>query len=94
MTESPETILYLSIIKALTVLLGLVIVYLGVRAYRAQPRKPLLWLTIGIGVLTLGAISEGVAFQGLGWGLDQSHLFESFVTLAGFGVLVYSLYSS
>lgn len=94
MTESPETILYLSIIKALTVLLGLVIVYLGARAYRAQPRKPLLWLTIGIGVLTLGAISEGVAFQGLGWSLDQSHLFEAFVTLAGFGVLVYSLYSS
>jgi hypothetical protein len=94
MTEAPETILYLSILKALTILLGLVIVYLGARAYRAQPRKPLLWLTVGIGVLTLGAISEGVAFQGLGWTLDQSHLFEAVVTLAGFGVLVYSLYSS
>ena len=87
------TELVLSAIKLVTVVLGVVIVYLGAKAYRATRRRPLLWLTVGMAIMTLGAISEGLAFQGLDWDLNQSHVFEAIVTLVAFGVLVYSLYS-
>ena len=87
-----STVLALSGLKLVTVALGLVIVYLGWKAYRATRRRPLLWLTVGMAVMTLGAVAEGAAYQGLGWGLDAAHLFEAVVTLAAFGFLVYSLY--
>lgn len=86
------TIIFLSVLKLITVALGFVIVYLGAKAYRTSRRKPVLWLTIGMAIMTLGAISEGAAYQGLGWTLGQSHLVEAVVTLAAFGALVYSLY--
>lgn len=78
-------------VKALTVAAGFYIVWLAYRAYRKQPTPTLRWLTVGMAILTLGAISEGVAFQGLGWTIDNSHVFEAAVTLVGFGVLVYSV---
>ena len=88
-----STEIMLSGIKLLTVLLGIIVVYLGWKAYRASRRKPLLWLTAGMLIMTLGAISEGAAFQGLGWTIEQSHIFEAIVTLVAFAVLVYSLYA-
>lgn len=91
--DDPTTILALSIIKLVTIVLGFVIVYLGAKAYRQTRRRSLLLLTIGMGVMTLGAISEGAAYQGLGWSLDLSHIVEAVVTLIAFGILVYSLYS-
>lgn len=83
----------LAVIKLATVIAGFFIVWLGARAYRNERNPTVLWLTIGMAVLTLGAISEGAAFQGLGWTIGQSHIFEAVVTLFGFGVLVYSLYA-
>ena len=92
MTEAATEIV-LSAIKLATVVLGVAIVYLGAKAYRTTRRKPILWLTVGMAIMTLGAVSEGLAYQGLDWGLDQSHVFEAVVTLVAFGVLVYSLYA-
>lgn len=86
-------ILTLSVIKTATVLLGLVIVYLAWKAWNTSRRRPLLWLTLGMLVMTLGAVSEGLAFQGLGWSLDQSHVVEAVVTLLAFAILVYSLWT-
>lgn len=86
------TIIFLSLLKLITVAMGFIIVYLGAKAYRASRRKPILWLTVGMAIMTLGAISEGAAYQGLGWTLGQSHLTEAVVTLVAFGVLIYSLY--
>jgi hypothetical protein len=90
--DADTAVLILSVVKLITVALGFVVVYLGAKAYRATRRKPLLYLTLGIGIMTLGAISEGLAFQGLGWSLEQSHIVEAVVTLIAFAVLVYSLY--
>lgn len=89
-----ETVdLVLSGIKAATVVLGVIVVYLGWKAFRTTRRKPLLWLTVGMAIMTLGAISEGLSLRGLGWSLASSHIFEAIVTLVAFGVLVYSLYA-
>lgn len=90
--DADTAVLILSVVKLITVALGFVVVYLGAKAFRATRRKPLLYLTLGIGIMTLGAISEGLAFQGLGWSLEQSHIVEAVVTLIAFAVLVYSLY--
>ncbi|HEX9817154.1 MAG TPA: hypothetical protein VGB18_09255 [Candidatus Thermoplasmatota archaeon] len=86
-----STELFLVIIKFFTVLAGFYIVYLAFKAYRQRPAKNVLWLMIGMGILTLGAISEGIAYQAIGWTIDQSHIFEAVVTLVGFTVLVYSV---
>lgn len=85
--------LLLSALKAVTVALGLVILYVGGKAWRNTRRRPILFLTLGMAIMTLGAISEGLAYQGLDWSLDNSHVFEALVTLVGFAVLVYSLYA-
>lgn len=88
-----STILILSGIKFVTVILGAIIIFLGVRAYRATRRRHMLWLTVGMAALTAGAISEGLAFQGLHWTLEQSHVFEAIVQLVAFGILIYSLFA-
>ena len=90
--DDPYTVIALSVIKLITIVLGFVIVYLGTKAYRNTRRKPLLWLTIGMAIMTLGAITEGAVSQGIGR-LDLAHLLEAVITLVAFGVLVYSLYS-
>lgn len=86
-------ILFLSILKTITVGLGFVVVYLGAKSYRASRKRPILLLTVAMALMTLGAISEGIAFQGLRWTIEQSHLVEAVVTLVAFAVLVYSLYT-
>jgi hypothetical protein len=83
--------LFLVLVKFLTVLAGFYIVFLAFKAYKAKPARNVLWLAIGMGILTLGAISEGIAYQAIGWTIDESHIFEAVVTLVGFGVLVYSV---
>lgn len=101
MTETFSNLAVLTLIKAITVVLGLIVMYQGSKAYRATRRKSLLLLTIGMAIMTLGAVSEALAYRGLElllgrdfqWTLDQSHLFEAIVTLVGFAVLVYSLYT-
>lgn len=87
------TVIMLSSIKLVTVALGVVVVYLGWKAFRTSRTRPLLWLTVGMFIMTMGAVSEGIAYQGLQWTIGESHIFEAIVTLVAFGVLVYSLYS-
>lgn len=91
MDEGTVTLI-LTAMKVVTVALGALIIYLGTKAYRASRRAPLLWLTVGMGIMTLGAVAEGLATMG-GLELGQSHIIEGVVTLVGFGVLVYSLYA-
>jgi hypothetical protein len=86
-------VLLLTVLKMATVLLGLVIIYLSVKAYRGTRRRSILLLGIGMALMTLSAISEGLAFNGLGWTLGQSHVLTAVVTLAAFAALVSSLYA-
>lgn len=84
---------WLILIKLFTVAAGFYIVYLGWRAWLSGRQKTVLWLTIGMAVLTVGAITEGAAYQGLRWDPDEAHIFEGLVTLLGFLTLVYSLHA-
>lgn len=85
------TILSLSILRGLAVLLGLTFLFYTWRAYLKHRSSALMWLWVAIAIMVLAAIIEGIAVQVLGLTLDQSHILESVVTLAGFSVLVMSV---
>ena len=80
------------VLKTLTLVLGLVITYLAYKAYRRTGSAALKSLTVGFGLVTLGALLAGVADQVIGLPTDIALVVESALTAVGFGVIVYSLY--
>ncbi len=88
-----DSILLLSVIKIVTVVLGSVFLGITWRANRRQPNRGLLMLFLAVVLMTVGAVAEGLAFRAVGLSLDQAHLIEGLFTLAGFAVLVYSVWS-
>jgi heme A synthase len=88
---SEFSILVLTVLKTLTVLLGLAFLYYTGRAYKRRKSREFALLFVAIALLTVAAISEGLAFQGLKLSLDDAHVIEGIFTLAGFAVLVYSV---
>jgi hypothetical protein len=82
----------LTAVKSGTLLLGSLIVLLSLRAYRRTGAPALRALTVGFGLVTLGAIAAGVGHQFTSLSLAQSVVIESTLTFLGFAVIVYSLY--
>ena len=79
--------------KTVILLLGALITYLALKAYRRTGSSSLRALAIGFGVVTLGAVMGGVAHQALGVSLSIGVLVESLLTALGFAIIVYSLYA-
>ncbi len=92
MVTDSQALTLLTVIKVFTIAAGLFIVYVAFRSYQRRPQRTMFWMMLGILFLTLGAVTEGLAVQGLNWAANESHLFEAVVTLVGFAVLLYSLY--
>lgn len=86
-------LLLLSILKTATVALGATFLWITWRAYRRQPNPGLAALLGAVILLTVAAVAEGLAFRAVGLSLDQAHVIEAVFTLAGFAVLVYSVWS-
>lgn len=80
------------VLKTLTLVLGLTITYLAYKAFRRTDSSALRSLTIGFGLVTLGALLAGVADQIIGLQTDLALIVESSLTAVGFAVIVYSLY--
>lgn len=97
MAPIPDTtaqdFLLLTVLKVITIGLGFLVVYLGLKAWRGSRKRSLLWLALGMAVMALSSISEAFAYQGLNWTLGQSHLFSAVVQLIAFAMLVWSLYA-
>ncbi|MFQ5790033.1 MAG: hypothetical protein ACE5JL_03830 [Dehalococcoidia bacterium] len=51
-------------------------------------------LGLGFGLLTLGAVVEGILFEFAGWGLVSVHTVEAFLTATGFAVVLVSILRS
>ena len=79
-------------LKTITLLLGGLITYFALKAYRRTGSPALRALAIGFGFVTFGAFLAGIADQGLG--IDRSFVLviESALTAIGFAVITYSLY--
>ena len=86
-----NTELILGLIKVLTVALGLMFLLITLRAYRRNPNPGLFFLLIAVGLMTVAAVAEGLAFQAAGLSLDEAHVIEAVFTLAAFAVFVASV---
>ncbi|MCJ2520912.1 MAG: hypothetical protein LN412_08245 [Candidatus Thermoplasmatota archaeon] len=54
-------------------------------------RRTYLLLALGFGLLTLGAVVEGVLFEFAGWDLMAVHTVEAFISAAGFVAILLSI---
>ena len=86
-------ILTLTILKAITVLLGGIFLYFVGRAYLKHRSRPMMWLFIAVALMMAAAVAEGTAFRILDLSLEASHVVEAVFTLLAFLVLVYSVMS-
>jgi hypothetical protein len=83
----------LVVVKSAMLLLGGLITFLSLKAYRRTGSAALRALAAGFGLVTLGTILAGLGHQFAGVPLSQSVVVESSLTLAGFVVIIYSLYA-
>ena len=80
-------------LKTLTLVLGGLITYFAYKAYRRTGSPALRALTIGFGIVTLGALLAGVADQALHVSRDMVLVIESALSAVGFAAIAYSLYA-
>ncbi|WP_299332958.1 DUF7521 family protein [Haloplanus sp.] len=83
----------LTAVKSGMLLLGSLIVLLSWKAYRRTGAPALRALSVGFGLVTVGAIAAGVGHQFTSLSLAQSVVIESTLTFLGFAVIIYSLYA-
>lgn len=81
----------LVVVRLAVLLLGLLITYYSVEAYR-RTRAPYLRSTaMGFGVITVGVFVEGLLFEVLGLDLAVVHVVESLAIGTGFVILLVAL---
>lgn len=80
-------------LKTISLVLGGLITYFSYRAYDRTRMRPLKYLAVGFGIVTLGTLLAGVVDQFLSLNPTAALLVESSTTTIGFAVIVYSLYT-
>lgn len=80
------------IVKTVILLLGSGVTYIAYKAHRRTGTDSLRILSIGFGIITLGALLAGIANQILGVSLEQGILINSLLVALGLGIIMYSLY--
>ena len=85
-------LLLLRALKSLIGMLGLLLAYLSLKAYRTSKSNNMLFLSIGFGIITVGSILAGLSFEFLGFSLLQVNIVESLMILIGFIMIMYSIY--
>ncbi len=84
---------FVVLFKTITLLLGALITYFAYSAYRRTDARALGALSVGFGIVTVGALLAGVVDQALGAAQKNALLLESSLTMVGFAVILYSLYA-
>jgi hypothetical protein len=79
--------------KTVTLVCGGILTVLSARAARRTGSPALRALALGIGLLTVGALTGGASHQYLGLSLQESVSLQSVFTATGLGVMTYSLYA-
>jgi len=98
MVHIPGSQIGIVVSKTLILILGGLITYYSYQAYRRTGTPAHKWLTVGFGVVTVGAILGGVLDLVVGniYGEDlivTSVFVSSSLTAVGLGVILYSLYA-
>lgn len=77
--------------KTVTLLLGGGITYIALKAYRRTGDASLRALSVGFGIVTLGALLGGIADQVVSVSLEMGVLINSLLVMIGFVIIMYSL---
>lgn len=86
-----ETTTVLVLVRIVVLLLGVLITYYSLEAYRRTGAYYLRDASIGFGIITFGVLVEGVLFEIGGLDLAVVHIVESAAIGLGFLVLLVSL---
>jgi hypothetical protein len=81
------------VMKTGILVLGGLITYFSVKAYRNTGSSALRALAVGFGIITLGALLAGTLDLILGIPLGAGLLIDAVLTFVGFAVITYSLYT-
>jgi hypothetical protein len=80
-------------LKTVTLLLGALIAYFAFKAYRRTQAFPLGLLALGFAFVTFGSLSAGVMDLVPRFSRNYVLIAGSGLTVAGFAIIVYSLYT-
>lgn len=86
-----NVILFMGVVKALIGILGAVITYFSLKAYRRTKDNSLGLLTLGFGFVTIGAVLGGTLFEILEVSLAVGILVEGIFVCIGFALVALSL---
>ena len=93
-TTASGTIVSLIVaVKTGILVLGGLITYFSYKAYRNTGEESLRALAVGFGVITFGALLAGILDTVLDVSLAVGVLIDAVLTLLGFAVITYSLYT-
>jgi hypothetical protein len=87
-----DTLLLLTAIKVITVILGVILVSYGVRAFTRTRLRSVFWLTAALAAMTTGAIVEGVLHRVIHSPPEQARLVAAAFTFTGFALFVLACY--
>lgn len=90
-TTGEMIMVLLAAVKTLVLLLGGIITYYSLKAYRRTEDRSLGLLTAGFGVVTLGAALGGLANELLSVELATGVVIEGMFVVVGFSLIAYSL---
>lgn len=91
-TATMEVTIALAVVKTLVLIVGGLVTFFALKAYRRTRQRALGLLAAGFGLVTLGLAFAGLLHEILGVSIELGVLVESALVLAGFTVIAYSLY--
>ncbi len=84
--------LVVHILKGLVLVIGGIITYYAYRAYKIQRDRSLFYLTIGFGLITVGAILGGIAIVATNRDFKMALLLDASFMVSGLSLILYSLH--
>jgi hypothetical protein len=81
-----------AVLKTLSLVMGGLVTYFAYRAYARTGSPALRALTIGFGIVTVGALVAGAIDRVVALDTTYALVVESAMTTLGFAVILYSLY--
>lgn len=86
-----EVQLAIAVVKTLILVVGGIVTYLALSAYRRTYDRALLFLSAGFGFIVVGVLLAGFTFELLNVALGVGILIESLFVLLGLSIIAYSL---
>ena len=81
-------------LKLLTMGAGLIVALAAYRAYKRYDSRPLLYVSLGFLLISIGVGSEGVLFDFTPLTLYQASIIHTIFMIGGMAVILYSIYGN